>query len=221
MTRRCGVWRTTWRIWVIRCTRTWWHLHRGAVYSASPIAVLIVCFCMRVPVCVRVLLLHRYEHIRNSLRYGNEKLRLAGSAGRDPKLDLLHFGGVLADGTVLHGLDPRMVSFERHVSSIIHRFSRTPREAPLGANYSAIMGDEDLGDIQVAMGGEFNFLLEASIDEYRAQAADKMDSVSSFGKLLEAIAEVMVAHHESDCVWQTLSPISATRWWSSCCTCLC
>merc|ERR1719454_18769 len=130
--------------------------------------------------------LHTYEHIRYALRYGDEKLRLAGSAGRDPKLDLLHFGGVMADGTVVHGLDPMMTSFERHVSSIIHRFSKTPPEAPFGANYSAIMGDTDLGEIEAAMGGEFNLLLEASIDEYKAEAADKLDSVSSLGELVMA-----------------------------------
>ena len=145
-----------------------------------------VCVCVCVW-CARLhvpVLLHRYEHIRYALRYGDEKLRLAGSAGRDPKLDLLHFGGVMADGTVVHGLDPMMTSFERHVSSIIHRFSKTPPEAPFGANYSAIMGDTDLGEIEAAMGGEFNLLLEASIDEYKAEAADKLDSVSSFGELV-------------------------------------
>ena len=178
MTRRCGVRRTTWRIWMIRYTRTWWHVVLLANVSLCPPCSLFV------HACVRALLLHRYEHIRYALRYGDEKLRLAGSAGRDPKLDLLHFGGVMADGTVVHGLDPMMTSFERHVSSIIHRFSKTPPEAPFGANYSAIMGDTDLGEIEAAMGGEFNLLLEASIDEYKAEAADKLDSVSSFGELV-------------------------------------
>merc|ERR1711990_576676 len=162
--------------------------------------------------------------IRNSLRYGNEKLRLAGSAGRDPKLDLLHFGGVLADGTVVHGLDPRMVSFERHVSSIIHRFSRTPREAPLGANYSAIMGDEDLGDIQAAMGGEFNFLLEASIDEYRAQAADKMDSVSSFdiiANIGNAVVVIMLYMFVLKPLMLSLRNTARRTEYLGCCCCCC
>ena len=126
--------------------------------------------------------LHTYEHTRFALRYGDSDLRLAGSAGRDPKLDLLHFGGVTDDGGITHGLDPMMSAFERHIASIVHRFSADPPEAPFGANYTRILTDPDLGEVEAAIGGEFNVLLVASIDEYEAESSAKVDSVTTFGE---------------------------------------
>mgnify|MGYP000312218124 CR=1 FL=1 len=123
----------------------------------------------------------RLEATRYGLRFGNDALRLQGSAGRDPGQDSLLYGGLQPSG-IIDGLDSDLKAYIRAAIAIVQMYHPTNgTHTPLGANATALALEPSLSALISSVRGPLSDVMDESIDAYHAEFTAEVDSALVFG----------------------------------------